>query len=215
MKSLILKDLYNIGHNAKSMLFILVLLAVAFLPTSGSAGYIVTCAVLCSMMVVTTFSFDEHSKWGRYAMIMPIARKGLVAGKFVVLAVFCAVGSLFGLAVGTVGELVIKKVPFMSDTIGQLPFLALAAWAIAFVMGSMAIPLVFRFGAEKGRMLLLVSFLVPSAIGAGIYRLLVLLGIAVTQRFVFVLVCCSPAIAFLWCFAMYQISCRIFAKQEF
>lgn len=30
MKSLILKDLYNIGHYAKSMLFILLVLAAAF-----------------------------------------------------------------------------------------------------------------------------------------------------------------------------------------
>lgn len=35
MKSLILKDLYNIGHNTKSMLFILAVFAVAFIPTSG------------------------------------------------------------------------------------------------------------------------------------------------------------------------------------
>ena len=32
MKSLVLKDLFNIGHNAKSMLFILVVFAVALIP---------------------------------------------------------------------------------------------------------------------------------------------------------------------------------------
>ena len=35
MKSLVLKDLFNIGHNAKSMLFILVVFAVALIPFSG------------------------------------------------------------------------------------------------------------------------------------------------------------------------------------
>lgn len=75
MKSLILKDLYNIGHNAKSMLFILVIFAVAFIPTSGVEGYIFMCAILCSMMIVTTFSFDDTSKWTRYAMITPISKK--------------------------------------------------------------------------------------------------------------------------------------------
>ena len=40
MKSLVLKDLFNIGHNAKSMLFILVVFAVAFIPFSGVEGYI-------------------------------------------------------------------------------------------------------------------------------------------------------------------------------
>ncbi len=61
MKSLILKDLYNIIHNSKSMLFILLFFAVVFLPSSGIQGYIYTCAILCSMMIVTTLSFDERS----------------------------------------------------------------------------------------------------------------------------------------------------------
>ena len=96
MKSLVLKDLFNIGHNAKSMLFILVVFAVALIPFSGVEGYIFVCAILCSMMIVTTFSFDDSSKWTRYAMIMPVSKKELVAGKFMVLAIFCAIGSLFG-----------------------------------------------------------------------------------------------------------------------
>ena len=45
MKSLILKDFYNISHNAKSMFLILLVFAVAFLPTSGVQGYIFTCAI--------------------------------------------------------------------------------------------------------------------------------------------------------------------------
>ena len=61
MKSLVLKDLFNIGHNAKSMLFILVVFAVALIPFSGVEGYIFVCAILCSMMIVTTFSFDDSS----------------------------------------------------------------------------------------------------------------------------------------------------------
>ena len=73
MKSLVLKDLFNIGHNAKSMLFILVVFAVALIPFSGVEGYIFVCAILCSMMIVTTFSFDDSSKWTRYAMIMPVS----------------------------------------------------------------------------------------------------------------------------------------------
>ncbi len=61
MKSLILKDLYNIGHNAKSMLFMLVMFAVIIIPSSGVQGYIFVSAILCSMMIVTTFSFDVRS----------------------------------------------------------------------------------------------------------------------------------------------------------
>ena len=214
MKSLVLKDLFNIGHNAKSMLFILVAFAAAFIPFSGVEGYIFECAILCSMMIVTTFSFDDNSKWTRYAMIMPVSKKELVDGKFIVLAIFCAVGSLFGLVVGSIGGLITNKITLDLVGIGELLFLDLISWVIALIFGSMSIPLVFKFGAERGRVLLVVSFLIPAGICFGIYQLLTTLGIELTDQLVFILLCCSPLLALAWCYVMYQISYRIFAKQE-
>lgn len=214
MKSLILKDIYNIVHNVKSMLFILIVFAVMFIPTSDIEGYIIACAALCSTMIVTTFSFDDKSEWTRYAMVMPLSKKDIVAGKFIVLSVFCTAGSFFGLAVGSVGGLIMKKVSFDLAGIGELLFITMAACVIALIFGSLSIPLVFKFGSEKGRILLLVSFLVPPAIGFGIYQLLAVLGIVLTDRSIFVLLCCSPLIALVWCYAMYLISCRIFSRQE-
>ena len=214
LKSLVLKDLFNIGHNAKSMLFILVVFAVAFIPFSGVEGYIFVCAILCSMMIVTTFSFDDSSKWTRYAMIMPVSKKELVAGKFMVLAIFCAIGSLFGLIIGFIGGLITHKIVLDIVGIGELLFLTLGAWVISLIFGSMSIPLVFKFGAEKGRVLLLVSFFIPAGICFGIYQLLTMLGVALTDQIVFILLCCSPLLALAWCYVMYQISYRIFVKQE-
>lgn len=214
MKSLVLKDLYNVGHTAKSMLFIMAVLAVAFLSTSGVEGYIFMCAILCSMMIVTTFAFDDASKWERYAMITPISRKDLVAGKFIVLAIFCAAGSLFGLIAGTVGGAVLKKISLDPAGIGGLLLLALTAWSVSFIFGSMSIPLVFRFGAEKGRVLLLVSFLLPAGLCFGVYKLLAPLGVVLTDRILFILLCCSPLLALAWSYGMYQISYRIFSKKE-
>ena len=105
MRSLILKDLYNIGHNAKSMLFVLVVFAnntvvvtqFIFSFTENdfalmNKGNVIGNFLLCSMMIVTTFTFDDNSKWTRYSMIMPVSKKDLVGGKFVVLAIFCLIG---------------------------------------------------------------------------------------------------------------------------
>ena len=45
MRSLILKDLYNIGNNAKSMLFVLVVFAVVLIPASGVESYTFVCEI--------------------------------------------------------------------------------------------------------------------------------------------------------------------------
>ena len=123
-------------------------------------------------------------------------------------------GSLFGLVVGSIAGLTIKSISFDLARIGELLFLALTAWIVSIIYGSMSIPLVFKFGAEKGRVLLLVSFLIPAAICFGIYQLLVILGVAITDQLIFILLCCTPIVAFIWCYVMYQISYQIFAKQE-
>ena len=105
MKSLVLKDLFNIAHNAKSMAIILLLFAAIFIPSSGAEGYLFISAILCSMMIVTTFAFDDACKWPRYALTMPLSKRDLVRGKFAVLAIFCTVGTVLGLLLGAVGGL--------------------------------------------------------------------------------------------------------------
>ncbi|MBD5499422.1 MAG: ABC-2 transporter permease [Lachnospiraceae bacterium] len=214
MKSLILKDLYNIGHNTKSMLFMLAVLAVVLIPTSGASAYIIVSALLCSMMIMTTFTFDENSNWSRYAMIMPVSKKDVVIGKYIVLVIFCVIGSLFGLVIGLIAELAMSKNAFNLISIIELLFLTLLALTISFISGSMSIPLVFKFGAERARVLLIVSILIPLAICFGSYQVLVLLGIELTDQLVFILLCGSPIIALLWGYMMYRICCRVFEKQE-
>lgn len=88
MKSMILKDIYNITHNMRSLGLLLVMFVFIMLPQGGAPGYITTSCVLCSMMVITTFSFDNMSKWEKYALVMPVTKQDLVAAKFIVLLIF-------------------------------------------------------------------------------------------------------------------------------
>lgn len=214
MKSLILKDLYNIGHNAKSMFFILLVFACAFILFSSPESYIIVSGILCSMMIVTTFTFDDNSKWTKYAMITPVSKKDLVASKFIVLLIFSAAGVITGLVLGTIGGIILHKITLNAESIITLLFMALAGLVVAEIFGSMSIPLVFKFGAERGRMLLLISFLVPAAICFVVYQLLVLLGVELTEQRMIILLCCSPLIALIWNYVMYKISYNIFSHQE-
>ena len=214
MKSLVLKDLYNIVHNVKSMLFILIVWAVGFVPTSGTGGYLVMCTILCSMMTVTTFTFDDMAGWTPYALVMPVTRREIVLAKYAVLAVFCTAGSLFGLLVGGIGGFVMGEYTVGVQAFVELAALALVSWAVAFAMGSVAIPLVYRFGAERARVLLLVSFLIPAALCAAVYGVLWAAGVPVSEEMVMALFCASPLLALAWGAAMYRAACGIFAKTE-
>ncbi|MFA9464014.1 MAG: ABC-2 transporter permease [Velocimicrobium sp.] len=215
MKSLILKDLYNIGHNAKSMLFMLLVMSFIIIPFSGAEAYIVMSDILCSMMVITTFSFDDNSKWMKYAMVTPITKKDMVTSKFIVLLIFSAIGAVVGLVIGSIGGIIVHKLNFSNiSDIFTLLFVSLVSIVIAEIIGSISIPLLFKFGVEKARMLTFVSLIIPAAICFGVYEILTLLGVSFSDQLIFILLCCSPLIALVWNLVMYQISYVIFAKKE-
>ena len=215
MKSLILKDLYNIGHNAKSMFFTLLFFAFIFIPSSGPTAYIVTSGILCSMMVNTTFSFDDSSKWMKYAMVTPITKKDLVTGKYIVLLIFSAIGAVSGLLIGFVGGIIVHKIDYNSlSSIPTLLMVTMVSLAIAMIAGSTSIPLLFKFGAEKARILSMISVIIPAGIFFGIYKLLELLGISFSDSHIFIYACFAPLIALLWNLLMYKISCVILSRKE-
>lgn len=214
MKSLILKDLYNIGHNMKSMLLVLVILAVGLISSAGTESYVVASGVICGTMVITTFSFDNMSKWPRYAMIMPVSRKDLVASKFIVLLIFAVGGAIAGLVLGAGGGVLLHKLVLNTEGILTLLQLSLIGLLYTVICGSISIPLVFKFGAERARMLMFASFIAPSAIFYGIYKLLVGMGIDLSEDMIPMLLCIAPVVVVIWVAVMFKLSCHIFSKQE-
>ncbi|WMM24542.1 ABC-2 transporter permease [Tissierella sp. MB52-C2] len=214
MKSLILKDLLNIGHNAKSMLFMLIVFAIIIIPQGGIEKYIITSGILCSMMVITTFSFDDNSKWAKYAMVTPISRQEYVLSKFIVLLIFSTIGVISGLIVGSIGGIFLNKLVLDINSMITILTVTIVGLMISIILGSMSIPLLFKFGAEKARTLSIITFVIPVVICFAIYQLLLLLGIELTEQFIVILLYSSPLIAIIWNFIMYKISYSIFSKKE-
>lgn len=210
MKSLILKDCYNIGHNAKTMVVLLLFLGVVSMPASGVVGFIVLSAVLCSMMLVTTFTFDETSKWTRYAMIMPVTKNELVLSKYLVLLLFTTIGVALGGCVGLISGLILKNVDFMTTVTAVL-----VALATAVVMGGISVPLLFHYGAEKARMLIIVSFSIPALLYVAVIKIAAFFHITISQNSIMLLLYVSPVLLIIMLYLSYRISCRIFAKKEF
>lgn len=215
MKSLVLKDLYNIAHNAKSMLFMLVVFAFILIPQSGPEGYIICSGILCSMMTITTFSFDDHAKWVRYALIMPVTKRELVFSKFIVLFIFTGIGVVFGMVCGAAGGILLHKLN-TADITAWLTLLgiALAGFFISVFMGGTVIPLLFRFGAEKARILSVSVAVIPFGIWYIIYNVLKSLDLVISDKIILILLCASPIFVVAWIFIMYKVACRIFRKQD-
>lgn len=212
MKSMVLKDLYNIKGSVKSVLVSFLILAVAM--ASTGVGVLYATAILCSSMIVSTFAYDDRCGWTKYAMVMPVSRKELVAGKYVMLTLMVVGGIVIGFLASLVSNAITGQIPLNQNGIQELLFSTLVALVIGLVYGSIAIPLTIRFGAEQGRLLLFVAFLVPAAVCFAAYQIGKWLGIVLTDQGVVLLVCGAAVAALVWVAVSYRISCGIFAKQE-
>lgn len=212
MKGLILKDLYNIAYNMKSMFFLLIFVYI-FTIRNGAEVYIVTSGVLFGAMVITTFSFDDKSNWIKYAMTTPINKNKYVMSKFIVLLIFCLIGVIFGTILGVAGELITSQINNIMEIIEKIRF-GFIGFIVSYILGCTSIPLLFKFEAEKARMITLVTFFVPSFIFYGVSQILSSLGIEFNSQATLILLICLPFIIIIWNWLMYKISCYIFKKRD-
>lgn len=212
MKSMVLKDVYNLRCNCKSILISFLILAAAL--ASTGVGVLYATALLCSSLIVSTFAYDDRCDWTKYAMVMPVSRKELVAGKYVMLTLLVGGGVLVGFLASLVSNAITGQIPLNQSGLQELLFSALAALVFALIYGSLAIPLVLRFGAEQGRLLLFVALLVPAAVCFAVYQVGKWMGVVLSDQGVMVMGCCVAVAALVWMAVSYRISCGFFGKQE-
>lgn len=165
MKGLLLKDWYQVKTNMRMMyLTVLAVLAIWILSTSGDSSFAVNySAVFLGMMPAYLLSYDHASGWTEYSFALPLSKELQVAEKYLVGLLCTAVSvALNGIFCG-IRFWMGKPLPAMP--IGLL--LGAGAASILLINGIM-LPLYYRFGAEKARMLYMLMFAgMGAALGGG------------------------------------------------
>lgn len=165
MRGLLLKDWYQVKTNMWMMyLTVLAVLAIWILSTSGDSSFAVNySAVFLGMMPAYLLSYDHASGWTEYSFALPLSKELQVAEKYLVgllcTAVSAALNGIF------CGILFWMGKPLPAMPIGLL--LGAGAASILLINGIM-LPLYYRFGAEKARMLYMLMFAgMGAALGGG------------------------------------------------
>lgn len=149
MKSLILKDLYNLRSNFKALLIPLAIVSVSLLWLQNTALYTTTFAGMGCLMVVTSFSFDEHSKWTKYALILPVSRRDIVLAKYAYAFLLSMSGAVFAVVMNLFAGALF---PQMSISLSEAAQALAGAVSICAVLSSILLPFLFRYPVEKARM---------------------------------------------------------------
>lgn len=213
MVALILKDIYNLKKYILSMCLMVFVVGLISQNSSSVQSVIPMGGIIFGMMIFTTFSFDDMSNWTKYALVTPVTKKDIVKAKFIVLLILSFIGIIYGLLVTLFIDFFITK-SLTLENIGIYLIITLLSFSISEIFGSVAMPLVYKFGAEKARNLLLLSYLIPVGVGFAILKIIEFLKITISIKMIVITLFSSPIIALIWSLIMYLISYYLFKKQD-
>lgn len=208
MIGLIKKDLLFAKQNTKAYIIILLVFIIMSLDGSFSASYFLP--FLATMFFVSTFSYDDFNNWNPYAISFPCGRKNIVKAKYFSGLIFLAVSIVISVLVITITSL-------FADVDFNLTMSYLIGCVVGTVFAiSVMFPLIFKYGAEKGRIYLFVcAFLVMGIITAvsKIINVSNLSGLKkIFENFWFIII---PILIVGSLIISYNISKNIFLKKEF
>ncbi|PBG42537.1 ABC transporter permease [Clostridioides difficile] len=211
MKGLILKDLLNLKGNIKFiLLFIIMFGFMCSLGDGNVNNFIGVIIVLCTTMIVSTFSYDDLNKWDSYVLTMPINRNDIVLSKYLTMLIFSFIGVLVSLIVSvTIGYF--KNTLILNETL----LINALILSISVCFGSLILPLIYKFGTERARLLMILCFLVPTLALLVFKSILENISSPISIEIILnTLVYSLPFVAILLFVISYFISSKIYSKKE-
>lgn len=210
MKGLLMKDLLVLRGNARNTLLFLLVYCIIFGIISQDANMVSGIAIIMlTTLSISTFSYDNLARWEGYALCLPVTRQQMVQAKYLLSLLFAAAGAvlslLLGLGISAFGD----QGPLPMDEIVGTPVALLVA---SFIGISVLLPLIYKFGIEKSKVIFVAIVGVPTLVGYLLSKLEVQLPpIENPQRLLWLL----PVIILVLLIGSYCLSCRIFSKKEF
>ena len=209
MMGMIKKDLLMVKNNFKTFLISLALFVMYTVLFDIDMTFFLP--FMTFMICMSTLNYDDFNHWHAYAISLPQGRVNVVKSKYVVTTVLTilmtVVGVLFSLGISYYkGTMNLEE--SISSAVGVL-------FAVLLLM-SILYPILFKFGAEKGRMAMGIIGL--SALGITIL-FTKLVHIEISESIITFLENYLPVLFILASILMlsisYVISKKIYAKKEF
>lgn len=162
MKGLILNDLFSIRRLLKTIAIVYLIFMVAW----GVAGQPQTAAMMLGIMsvsyMVNVFSYDEFYRWEKYQKVIPLSARQVVLARYLTFGIT----SLATLVLGLV-YLLVMQVPLFEIGVVLMGTVAMQIYSMAVI-----VPISYKLGVTKGRMLQLLVMLVPAGIFIGMITIL-------------------------------------------
>ncbi len=210
MMGLVKKDFYLAAGLARSYLIVAAIFLVLSLAGIYEFSFLSSfMSLLCIMLPVNVFSYDEQAKWDKYAAALPGGRRAVVQARYVFTLIVSAGAVVLG---GAVGAAACLLDPTTGKMLWEMVLSTAAGGSVGILLNAVMLPLMFKFGVQKGRLYLaLVLAILFGAFLGGVAAL----ASAVQEPSVLILpLAAIPAAGLLALVPSYLLSLRVFRKKD-
>lgn len=154
MRGLILKDLYLIKGFGRQYTFVLIFMAIWAIAIKATTFLCIYAILMGAMIILSVMTIDDSVSFNRFALTMPVCERTLVRSKYLLFILTVSVGAVTALLIsGIVSFLPIE----MNQEFGWHEIMPSVTLFI--VATSIAFPVIWLKGAEKGRYVYMAAIL--------------------------------------------------------
>lgn len=149
MKGLILKDFINMKSQLKIYILLITFCLIISIVISGPEAISGMAVMFAVLVPVTAEAYDNQSNWNRFALLMPVSKKDIVLSRYI----FMEMVTLIVTGLSFAGNFIWYSRTYNPWYRGLVEsfFIATIIFIIVNVIFAVIMPIIFKFGVEKGR----------------------------------------------------------------
>lgn len=140
MMGLILKDLLTISRHR---IYFIMIIGFALIPDSFLSNFVI---IFAAMLPITAIAYDERSKWTELQSMMPYSDKEVIYSKYILGYSIIAAVTVLSYILHLILSLFIVEYKALID-----PSIIILILGVALIISAINMPIMFKFGVEKGR----------------------------------------------------------------
>lgn len=155
MTALILKDIATLKKILLLTITICVALAIYGIYENAIFMIPLICAMIPLILTAISFGYDTKSNFEQYAFSMPIKKSSYVLSKLFFAFAFGLIGSICIFILLTIQNIM---------TIEYIVFISIITLIASILMSAIQLPFILKYGAEKGRLIMVITYFVIFAL---------------------------------------------------
>ena len=155
MTALILKDIATLKKTLLLTITICIALAIYGIYENAIFMIPLICAMIPLILTAISFGYDTKSNFEQYAFSMPIKKSSYVLSKLFFAFAFGLIGSICIFILLTIQNIM---------TIEYIVFISIITLIASILMSAIQLPFILKYGAEKGRLIMVITYFVIFAL---------------------------------------------------